>query len=69
MVGVTAALTVSQSRDAVADKHNIRVVASFPPPTIKGLWLFGIMDQVELVGLGPCFHCISISVVFGVSPL
>ena len=34
----------------MADKHDIRVVDGFPSPTMKRLWLFGIMDQVELVG-------------------
>ena len=60
---------LAQSRDVVADKRNVRVVAGFPSAAIKGLSLFGFMDQVELVGFGPCFNCISIIVVSVVSPL
>ena len=59
----------AQSSNVMADKHDIMVVASLPSLAIKGLWLFGFMDQVELVGFGPCFNCISIVVVSVVSPL
>ena len=47
----------AQSSNVMADKHDIMVVASLPSLAIKGLWLFGIMDQVELVSLGVVCRC------------
>ena len=48
----------------MASKQEIRVVAMLMPLTVKRRWLFGVMDQFQILNIHPTFHCFSIFICF-----